>query len=201
MISIILAGGKATRFGDQAKCLLSLGEETILERQVRQARRYCDDIRVVAMKPEIGEMCNTLNVPIIYGFEGVPTLKAVHNTRDVWDDYTVILWGDVIFSEDAIDKVYTIKGLHDFGSVVQREGFAITFDIKDAPRFIESLEKTEFREWWFYRYLTGVPCQAEKYDKEIFVDITDWTTDIDFPDQYELFMDTVVKKGRLDDKA
>lgn len=198
-VAIILAGGDATRYGFKTKALLSIGNETILERQVRQARRYCENIFVVTKQGEIIKKCDELRIPIIFGFENASTQRAIFNTSDKWVDRTHILWGDVIFSKDAVDKVFTVPGLRFFGSVKQREGFAWSFDIEYVPRVLDSLAVTDFNEWQFYRYLCGCPLEEEKYEDKIFYDIDDWTTDIDNPAQYVIFLTDVVNGGKLDD--
>ena len=46
--------------------------------------------------------------------------------------------GYTIFSKPAIEKVFTVPGLRFFGSVSQREGFALAFDDTDYERITDS---------------------------------------------------------------
>ncbi|RKP55108.1 molybdenum cofactor guanylyltransferase [Cohnella endophytica] len=48
---VILAGGQGRRMGGVNKALLPLGGETLLERQLREARKWSDEIIIVANEP------------------------------------------------------------------------------------------------------------------------------------------------------
>ena len=48
MTTVILAGGQGRRMGGQNKALLTLGQETIIERQLRETSKLCEEIVVVA---------------------------------------------------------------------------------------------------------------------------------------------------------
>ena len=201
-MAIILAGGEAKRFQGVPKQLLPIGKETILERLIRQAKRYADEVRMIADSDPIYTRSIELGVDAFaLASCKVSVEHSMWRSSRSWAEQTIYLWGDVIFSKPAIEAVFNTPGLHFFGSVDQREGFALSFGKKDYKRISDSFTKTNFVTWHFYRWLTGCPVEEERYEDEIFYNLDpDWTTDIDTPDQYMKFLVNVVKAGRLDDE-
>ncbi|MFC7441400.1 molybdenum cofactor guanylyltransferase [Laceyella putida] len=50
---VILAGGQNRRMHGQMKALLPIGEEMIIERQVREMKRICQQVILVTQQPEV----------------------------------------------------------------------------------------------------------------------------------------------------
>ncbi|MFB9280187.1 molybdenum cofactor guanylyltransferase [Cohnella cellulosilytica] len=79
--TVILAGGEGRRMGGRNKALLTLGQETLISRQLREASRISADIVVVANDPQFAEQLRVLMpsvrvVPDVYPGEG--PLAGVH---------------------------------------------------------------------------------------------------------------------------
>ena len=60
---------------------------------------------------------------------------------------------------------------------------------------------------YLYRYMAGLDPDHEESKEDLisqpiffYMDWTDWTTDMDKESQYEMFVNNIVRKGRLDDK-
>ncbi len=81
MSTVILAGGQGRRMGGCNKALLTIGQESLIERQLREASQTSSDIIVVANDPGFAERLRELaplvrTVPDVYPGEG--PLAGVH---------------------------------------------------------------------------------------------------------------------------
>lgn len=108
MRAIILAAGRATRFGNEIKPLLKIGNETIIERLIRQ-------LKLAGVKP----------IYVVTGFQSEKFLElpdvalindSLHHIADnarslkvaldrIGFEDTLMLDGDVILSDDLLPKL------------------------------------------------------------------------------------------------
>ena len=116
---IILCAGKATRYAEEMKrftapkCLLSLGDETILDRQVRLLReRDLLDIIIVIRNDTATEFTmHTFKHQFLTQAHFIPDTPVnyevshtVYNCLDLMSD-TLVLLGDVVFHSETLDEI------------------------------------------------------------------------------------------------
>lgn len=203
---LILCAGDGTRWDeylDIPKQLASFNGEAILHRMVRLLRSQgYGDITVVANDER-------LRLPEV-GFFAPPnyrwTVETLLSTRPLWTDRTLVLLGDVFFTEEAMATITgTGTGVHvcgrpGFNRYTLRpygEAFALFFDRQNQRRLLESIAIAlrdaqsggRGKFWELYRSLCHYPLQQHKVDRKVFIRIEDATDDIDEPAEYESLAD------------
>src|SRR5690606_25857806 len=129
--------------------------------------------------------------------------------RDLWNTYgrTIVLHGDVFFTEDAIDKIVNAKkrewtvffrwGKSRFSGSRWDECFAWTFWHEHIPEHLKALytirnaavegKLKRCAGWEHYRAMEGLPLN-EHARKGRYVEINDWTEDFDSKEEYLTFV-------------
>jgi len=113
---IILAAGAGTRWQGHLglpKHLAPICGEAIIHRTQRQlAERDVTDVRVVAHDPHFATTA-TLEAPRTWPDAPLGTNKVLDNSH-LWNRHgrTVVLLGDVCFTDTAIDTILTYSGRH-----------------------------------------------------------------------------------------
>lgn len=201
---IILAGGEAKRYMGLPKQMVDICGEPLIHRICRQVveRGYgpiiaTDNDTIIKYFIDLHRIHDT---PMRFYSPDKGTVQyGWMRTRPLWQKRVIMLWGDVIFSQATMDRIFDSKGFCNFGSIRQAETFAWGYDECDYDRLLLASEATDYIEWHFYRYLIGIPLETTGYDTEIFQDIKDYTTDIDYPLEYKSFLENVVNAGPIDD--
>jgi len=174
----IMCAGSHERFGEEKKWLMPIGKETVVGRIRKQSNG-----RVVARDSE-------LDGDIILTYPVHSLLRDILMVTEGLDN-AIILLGDVIFSEDCMDKILNYKG--DVGFFMsQTEIFDLVYHKKLRPHFEKALLKTSFNVWgklWSgYRKFRGIPIGNHVIVKKDTIIIDDFTTDIDTKDEYNTFI-------------
>ena len=94
-IALVLCAGDAVRMNGVTKQLLPIGKTTILGRILHQMYRYEQSVIVVTHDPEIGALHNQVHNPE----NRATTCETLLSSSHLWDDRTIVLLGDVIYSE------------------------------------------------------------------------------------------------------
>lgn len=192
MKTLILCGGNGTRwdnFRGTLKHLLTIEGEVLLERTCRQFSEYTDDITIVAEGENYttGKACVK---PPLKGADGWNDLVKLWSSHHLWSDHdrTVLVFGDVYFTDDAVNTIMTdTEGIKffmrshpsSFTGKKYREIFAIAFDSSfndDITNFIrQSLTlPLEHGGWALFDTMKNwVPPPYRNID--------DWTEDFDCP--------------------
>ncbi|WP_170839643.1 molybdenum cofactor guanylyltransferase [Lihuaxuella thermophila] len=91
MTGVILAGGENRRMNGRMKALLPFGGETLIERQVREMKRICDELFVVTNQPDlfspvVGEGVQIVRdeIPFQGPLGGMHTALTRASHDDVW---------------------------------------------------------------------------------------------------------------------
>ncbi len=216
---LILCAGESARWG-APKQLLDIDGESILERQIRQAkfrssRHYkhheCD-IRVVTHEPQIAQVAKDLDVDTFYPERRGCTCETLLSCRDLWGDTTMILLGDVIFSWYAMTLIFEYEAeMAIFGN--ESEIYAMLFGRSVHDRVEQILKEQIAHECdaatgklrqLYERYCDpprNDPNHPPEYDaeKDVLVWLRDWTTDMDYLIEYENFKTEVIEPRRLND--
>jgi len=138
--AIILAAGQSTRLYpltlDKPKCLLTIGNNTIIEHQITWLRGCgIDDIIVVIgyLGQRIKEVLgNTIRYKYYKDFEKTNNLHTLYNVRDELKGDIVILFSDVLLSKDLLRRC--IENKKDFSLIIDKQnitGKTMRVKIKD----------------------------------------------------------------------
>jgi hypothetical protein len=203
----ILCAGDAIRIKGACKQLLDVGNgETILARIVRQVKARGGTPVIV-----------THNLTIVDAF---PEEMRLIPAKRRWTCETlgsllglsvvqycnVVLLGDVIYSKDAMDRIFRVnEPAVFFGN--EWEIYALFFRRDGLPNLVKAVEKAtawggegkgKLRRVW--QALYGLP-QGDAFEEDLieYVGSGDYTTDIDTKREYYVWL--IKSKGRLDDKT
>jgi hypothetical protein len=134
---LILAAGEQKRWKmtePSCKQLLDAGGETILARIQRQCKARNHTPIVVTHKPELASsLCFNPE-------QRRWTVETLWATREIWAGRVVVLLGDTVYSNDAIDRIFSERTdeLRVFGN--EYEIFALSF-LTPYDKIIATLEQ------------------------------------------------------------
>jgi CTP:phosphocholine cytidylyltransferase-like protein len=197
---IIAAGGKAERwknYRNTPKHLLKIEGEVLLERTIRQFKKYTDDIIIISNEDYIFAGTQ-LEKPLEgdwYDF------GKIYSSHHLWsNDKTFIVYGDVYFTDEAVEKIMTSEGDYKFflrssaSKLTYKkygEVFGIAFlgnmndKIKENIETLISQKKKGAGTWELYYYMhniTGVSRVKQTFKMGGYIEIDDWTDDFDTPE-------------------
>jgi choline kinase len=222
---LIACSGRSSRWNNYLNCpkhLISINKERLLDRTVRLIRERATNIKnyeicIVAFDRELYNIKNTTLI--------VPECKTEEEKNEYYDNpfiyvsqawwaqndnnITVILFGDVYFTEKTIDIIFEniIKQDNYFfygrklGSPYTLckygEIFAISFSSNFNNMFKIALSKLKqlknenkierFISWEVYRELQNIDLFSHEI-KNNFIRINDFTEDFDYPDDYDTWI-------------
>ena len=214
---LILAAGNAVRIGGECKQLLHIGNTTILGRIIKQVRERGYDPVVVTHHEMIQSYAADIwDIGYFVPEKHSVTCETLLSTESLWTNRTIVLLGDVIYSNATMDAIFDVATNKEefitrvFGD--HWEVFAIVlileegFDCYGYERIRQSLESAkDYRGGklrFFYRLLMGFDIDEKEKEGEpletvVFYYIHDWTRDIDMPSQYERALIELVNTGVL----
>jgi hypothetical protein len=209
---IIICAGEATRWDnylDVPKHLIEIGGETILQRTVRLLNKYEGlDIFVVGKNDD-----DRYKIPGSTYYEADLNPENVDadkflSSQSLWneDGRTIVFYGDVWFTEEAIDTIIMHTGTDWVLFSNDKECFAQSF----YPEHIEEHRNALYRirddfksgvikrcgGWEHYRAMTGTPLDKHEFRGRN-IKIYDLTDDFDFPWEYD---EWIVKYNQLYNK-
>jgi len=176
------------------KQLLEFGPETLLGRTVRLLRENeLRDIDVVSHDSRLQvDGCGFFR-PLAYG----SALETFLSTQTLWQDRTIVLHGDVFFTEKAMRTVAQCDAeLRMFGRLGENaltlgpwsELFAFSFSSGSADMIADHAKKAielgGVRIWHLYRSMAGFAPEEHKIEERYFHTIMDFTDDFDTPEKY-----------------
>lgn len=200
---IILCAGDATRWGSYLglpKQLIPIGDESLLDRTVRLLRAHnLNEINIVSHDDRLNiESCSFFK-PLKHQW----VVETLLSTQSLWGDKTIILLGDVFFTESALNTIISgsNKNIHFYGrcegsrytSTPWGEIFALSFGRDNQFSLIEDIQNVisdaalggRGKLWELYRSLANFPLNKHMFEKKIFIQIDDFTDDFDTPDDYK----------------
>lgn len=199
-VSVVIAcGGDQKRWTSSgSKHLVDIGGEPLLHRTVRQARAI--GTVHVAGPYDLPERIDLDPYPAL------GELNKYYDSRHVWGDRTVILLGDVCYTDDAIDLIrsnadewvwFSRMGASRLTGGRWGEGFAQAFTRTAETRHVAMLfEAARLKRegalkraigWEHYRLMAGGDPRVHA-DYGMRVDIDDRTEDFDYPADYERWL-------------
>lgn len=206
--AIILAAGSSIRYRGVAKQLLPVGDETILERMIRQCRQHRYTPVVFTANNWIIKALDGYNCDHWLPPKSDTVCDTIYHMSGFWGPRTAILLGDVIYSQDAMARIMGCKAdFMTFGNMW--EVFALSFAGKNAKAVrravgvaIETPPHKVRTIFMSYSYISRLVKQDKYMLSKIdtFDYIDDYTNDIDTHNDYKNFLIEVVKRKRLDDR-
>lgn len=219
--TIIIAAGSATRWGGYLgvpKHFAPVDGEPIIERTVRLLQDYNTDVWVVANTDE-------------YRIKGSSLFRPKHdpnnfdadkflNSSALWSrkNRTVVLYGDVFFTQNALDIIYSDDAPKDWTLYCRPNGskltgctygecFAQSFypehitKHKTALKYVAGLYQAGIINrcggWEHYRAMIGKTGEAVRKPHVLegnYVEIDDWTEDFDYPEDYDKFINNYERR-------
>jgi molybdopterin-guanine dinucleotide biosynthesis protein A len=186
---LILAAGDAARHNGGNKPLLEVNGETLLNRMWRQIKEQNPKISwlVTHRANDIG--WGTVFHPVIEPKLHRWITETLLSTQDFWSDErdTVVLLGDVFYTDSAISKVFEFKGTVAFGKDCNIHALKWSPEFNGAMRdqLAKSVAETEAHprthgagKLWRFVQEHGIHM----------VDFGDETTDFDSPQEHKRFL-------------
>jgi hypothetical protein len=195
---IVLAAGAGDRWGNYrgtAKHFLNVEGEVLIERTIRQFSKYTDDILVVGSGQEYSFSNTSLFVPAVTDTDALlGDMLKFYSSMHLWSDVrTVLVFGDVYFTDDAVSQImssdlnftFLLRSNSQGQAGGRREVFALSF--KGSMNQVISdnvLKHIKFRSapraggWFLYKSLV----RPNYIHNNNHIDIDDWTTDFDYPE-------------------
>jgi len=206
---IIAAAGEATRWGEYLGLPKHLAPtaagEVLLSRTVAQARQISEDVHILTPADQRYELPPRRSRKVTW--HEVPTHRNEYeHTRDLWSDAdrTVLLLGDVYFTDEAMARIaagspsaYRVFGRYRASKVTGTpygEIFAASWGpARHAQMDVHLAEVERLRAagvctrppgWVLLRLWQGTPVRKHIVRPPIWVEIDDWTDDLDTPADY-----------------
>jgi len=212
---LILAAGPMWRgWTEEApKQLAPIAGEPLILRTIRQLkeRGYDDNVTVITLNKAIQAVVPRYFEPA----KNYWRWETLASTKELWEERTIILHGDTIFSPKAMDTIVDTRAPFMFIGIANKlhaEAYVFTDQdlvLRAANAAIEAAYAGEagpkpknvsqntprrwghqFGHWWFYYTLCGLPpVLAAHFNPEIHRAIKgDYTFDIDSPTKYANFL-------------
>lgn len=195
MIKLILCSGRRPLWvGQRARQLVTINNELLIERIQRQAGDSAGKNHpiVVTSLPAIQRHSQTCFIPEKDRW----MVETILNTKELWSDRTIILLGDVIYSDEAMARILACeRPVAMFGSFLKE--FALSFSAEAqfaveaalTVALVDALNGGRGKLWEVYRLLCGFDLRETKFEDKIFHLIDDYTDDLDTIDDYYAFLD------------
>ena len=189
---LVLAAGEGSRWENYRgvqKHKLVIEGEVLIERIVKQFLAYTDDVVVVGSDKSYEVEGARCYIPPYHS--KWKDMAKFWSTRLIWSDKrTVLVFGDVYFTDEAVEKIMKDEGEFTFflrsqGSELTGKPWREIFGIAFNGSFVETL-KAKILEiiesdkalrtggWHLFNSLKA------DYDHSFFVEIDDWTEDFDY---------------------
>ena len=196
---LILAAGEATRWQNHRgtpKHRLIIEDEVLIERTARQFLKYTNDVvTVVSKNAHQVEGCS-MYVP--GQGRNLKDMAKFMSSQTIWsDDRTVLVFGDVYFTDEAVETImsdtkqwrfYLRKEASEITGKPWREIFGISFDAsfnKDMNtailRVVSRNTASSAGGWHLLMELLRTEDRSKLFMTDDHININDWTEDFDFP--------------------
>ena len=203
--AIILCAGSGRRWNEylgRPKQLIVIQNESLLARMTRLLHEHgVTDIHIVSNDDRLGTVGCGFFRPVRCRW----TVETLLSTRELWRERTLVLLGDVYYSEAAILTIVEFeRDLGVFGrpsrnrfTHKRREIFALSIGSNGASDVVRNASVVlkyavaggEGKLTQLYHSLVGFPFERyDMYEREVFMTIDDLTDDFDYPTHYDRFL-------------
>ena len=194
---IIAASGEGKRwnnFRNIPKHLVNVEGEILIHRIYRQFREYTDDIVIISTDDRyiIGDA--KIQNPMPGDFLD---FGKIYSSNHLWsDNRTVIVFGDVYFTDEAVQtialnqdqyKFFMRKGPSKYTGKGHKEIFAFAFsgDMNEKIKTYihELIDKRQggAGAWRLYLHMHNITHPRDYFKSDGYIEINDWTDDFDYP--------------------
>ena len=208
MILILCAGdSKRWTWGGASKFHIPVPKEALLRRTVRQCNDlwgFSEEVVVVSHLPGIDSALVGVDYSLFDPPERAYTCQTLESTRSLWKERTIVLLGDVYYTDKTIRRIYKNWFKFSFyGNVAQREIFSFSFT--DRNLVSKALRKVSVRVltghhgqlWQLFYVLNGI--RADEHPPCItfrsFFPVVDITQDFDTVADYLEFLERATYSG------
>lgn len=205
---LILAAGEAKRMKGASKQLLPVKNETIIARIIRQVRTRGGAPWVVTLNPEIIRAVHKEGSFVFKPREQQSTCATFVSTYWVWEERTIILLGDVIYSKALMDRIFACDDpIRVFGNAW--EIFAISFSGELKEKIADTLDSVKDvfpgKLRTFYKVYCGFEVDTPETEGEYLEDVVfalteDWSRDVDSLEEFANMQKELVNCNVLDDR-
>ena len=195
---IIAAAGEGRRwnnFRNIPKHLAMIEGQRLIDRIYKQFSDFSDDIVIISkdVRYQIGNA--KLEAPL----EGEWfDFGKMYSSNHLWsDDRTIIVFGDVYFTDEAVQiimlnkdqyKFFMRKGASKYTGKGHKEIFAFAFDgsmnekIRSHINQLIAMKQGGAGAWRLYLHMHNIKHQREYFKDDGHIEINDWTDDFDYPE-------------------
>jgi hypothetical protein len=194
---IIAAAGEGERwnnFRNTPKHLVNIEGEVLLHRTYKQFKKHCNDIVIIAKDNAYAIEEATLEKPL----EGDwMDFGKIYSSNHLWsNERTVIVFGDVYFTDEAVEKIisnqddykfFMRKGPSKYTGKGHKEIFAFAFNggmnekIKQYIQELIDIKQGGAGAWRLYLHMHNIKHSQNYFKTNGYVEINDWTDDFDYP--------------------
>jgi len=187
--TIVLSAGESMRFdGPYPKQHIEIDGERIIDRTLRMF----PDAHLIAINPEIANHPKVFK-PKAHRY----TSETLLSTKELWKDVTTVLFGDVYYTDEAVEIIKKSTPTTFFTD--GQDIFGLKFD-QDVSGFLrEVVAKADQpdgncgRIWEVYRLMFGLPNWPATSDMPALTFIGDKTQDFDTVEDLENFKNGISK--------
>lgn len=195
---IIAAGGEGTRwnnFHNMPKHLITINGETLLSRIYRQFSDFTDDIVIISSDDRYHIDGASLEAPMLGDWLD---FGKIYSSSHLWsDERTIIVFGDVYFTDDAVKtimlnqdqyKFFMRKGPSKYTGKGHKEIFAFAFNggmnekIKKHIHDLVDKKQGGAGAWRLYLHMHNIAHSRDYFKGDGYIEINDWTDDFDYPE-------------------
>lgn len=195
---IIAAAGEGERwnnFRNVPKHLVNIDGEILLHRIYKQFREYTDDIIIIARDERYKVGDAKLEIPLPGDWLD---FGKIYSSNHLWsDERTIIVFGDVYFTDDAVQKImsnqdefkfFMRKGPSRFTGKGHKEIFAFVFSSNMNEKIRAYIHELVAKKqggagaWRLYLHMNNITHQRDYFKGDGYIEIDDWTDDFDYPE-------------------
>lgn len=194
---IIAAAGEGIRwnnFRNTPKHLAIVEGERLIDRAYKQFRDFSDDIVIISRdgRYQVGDA--KIKAPLEGNWFD---FGKIYSSNHLWsDERTIIVFGDVYFTDEAIQtimsnsdpyKFFMRKGPSKYTGKGHKEIFAFAFDgsmnekIKKHINELVDMKQGGAGAWRLYLHMHNIKHERDYFKDDGHIEINDWTDDFDYP--------------------
>ena len=200
---LILAAGDGSRWNnyqDIPKHKVVIDGEVLIERTARQFLKYTKSVVIVARDESYRVDGCSLYIPKLN--KKYKDMDKFMSSKNLWSDTkTILVFGDVYFTDEAVETIMTNKREYCFflrkrGSKItgknKEEIFAISFYAKNNNMILSTIKEIISQNlpftaggWLLLKTLFNMNVGWRHRNTKNYINIDDWTDDFDYPEDFD----------------
>ena len=200
---LILCAGNSSRWNNHTgvpKHKVVVEGEVLIERTARQFLKYTDDVVIVTKDQSYRVDGCSLYIPKLN--KKYKDIDKFMSSQTQWSDIkTILVFGDVYFTDEAVDTIMTNKTEYCFflrkrGSKItgknKEEIFAISFYANNNNMMLSTMKEIIAQNlpfsaggWLLLKTLFNMNVGWRRRNTKNYINIDDWTDDFDYPEDFD----------------